>query len=115
MIKHRRKVANLPDELLRYALQSDPQKVVATIERLAGEVRITVEDDGVRRREEERRQTEDVLNAPCRNEMKDYYGGLVGEETIGLCRLRMVGMVVDGARVEASEGGTRVSVWWAEK
>jgi len=111
MIKHRRKIANLLDELLHYALQSDPQKVVATIERLAGEVRITVEDDGVRRREGERRQAEDILNAPCRNEMKDYYGGLAGEETIGLCRLRIVGMMVDGA----CDGGTRVSVWWAEE
>ena len=115
MIKHRRKIANLLDELLHYALQADPQKVVATIERLTGEVRITVEDDGARRLEEERRQAEDILNAPCRNEMKDYYGGLAGEETIGLCRLRIVGMMVDGARIEACDGGTRVSVWWAEE
>ena len=115
MIKHKRRIANLLDELLNYALQSDPQKVVATIERLGDEVRITVEDDGVPRCEEERRQAEDILNAPCRNEMKDYYAGLVGEETIGVCRLRIVGMMVDGARVEAGEEGTRVNVWWAEE
>ena len=115
MIKHRRKIANLLDELLHYALQAEPRKVVVTIECLPDEVRITVADDGSPRSEEERQQAECILNAPCRNEMKDYYGGLAGEETIGLGRLRIVGMMIDGARIEPGNGGTLVSVWWAQE
>jgi len=115
MIKQKRKIVSLLDELLHYALQGDPQKVVVAVECLPDKVRITVEDDGAQRSEEECRQAECILNAPCRNEMKDYYSGLAGEETIGLCRLRIVGMMVDGARVEPGDKGTRVSVWWARK
>lgn len=39
----------------------------------------------------------------------------VGSLASDYCRLRIVGMMVDGARVEAGDGGTRVSVWWAEE
>lgn len=115
MIKQKRKIVSLLDELLYYALQADPQKVVITIEDLTDEIRITVEDDGAQRNEEECRQAECILNTPCRNEMKDYYSGLAGEETVGLCRLRIVGMMIDGARVEPGDKGTRLSVWWAQK
>ncbi|MDY7040659.1 MAG: ATP-binding protein [Chloroflexota bacterium] len=115
MIKQKRKIVRLLDELLCYALQADPQKVVVTIEDLTDEIKITVEDDGAQRSEEEFRQAEYILNAPCRNEMKDYYSGLAGEETVGLCRLRIVGMMIDGARVESGDKGTRLSVWWAQK
>ncbi|MBC7248976.1 MAG: sensor histidine kinase [Anaerolineae bacterium] len=115
MIKQKRKIVSLLDELLYYALQADPQKVVVTIEDQEGEIRITVEDDGAQRSEEECRQAECILNAPCRNEMKDYYSGLAGEETVGLGRLQVVGMMIDGARVEPGDKGTRLSVWWAQQ
>ncbi|MDY6875370.1 MAG: hypothetical protein SWK90_04080 [Chloroflexota bacterium] len=115
MIKQKRKIVSLLDELLHYAFQTDPQKVVVTIEELTDKVRITVEDNGTRRNEDECRQAECILNVPCRNEMKDYYGGLAGEETIGMCRLRIVGMMVDGAHIEPCDEGTRVSIWWARK
>jgi len=115
MIRHGRKIINLLDELLHYALQANPQKVVVTVECLPDKVSITMEDDGARRSEEERRQAECVLNAPCRNEMKDYYGGLAGEETVGLARLRIAGMMVDGAQITRGDEGTRLSVWWAQK
>ena len=74
-----------------------------------------MEDDGARRSEEERQQVEQILNAPCRNEMKHYYSGLTGEETITLCRLRIVGMMIEGGRVESGDEGTRVSVWWGQE
>ncbi|MBC8446231.1 MAG: hypothetical protein H8D78_00635 [Chloroflexi bacterium] len=115
MLKQKRKIVRLLDELLYYALQADPRKVVVTIEGLADETRITVEDDGTRRDEEECQQAECIMNAPCRNEMKDYYSGLAGEKTITLCRLRIVGMMIEGGRVESGDEGTRVSVWWGQE
>jgi len=115
MLKQKQKIVSLLDELLHYALQADPQKVVVTIEDLTDGVKITVEDDGTRRSEEKCQQVECILNTPCRNEMKDYYSGLAGGETVGLCRLRIVGMMIDGGRVEPGDKGTRVSVWWARK
>ena len=115
MIKHGRKIINLLDELLHYALQANPQKVVVTVECLPDKVSITMEDDGAQRSEEECRQAECILNEHCLNEMEDYYSGLAGEETVGLARLRIVGMMVDGAQIACGDEGTRFSVWWAQK
>ncbi len=36
-------------------------------------------------------------------------------KTITLCRLRIVGMMIECGRVESGDEGTRVSVWWGQE
>jgi hypothetical protein len=115
MLSEKSKIESLIGELLHYALQSEPRKVVIAIEDLGDRIAITMEDDGAPRGESERRKAERYLNAPHRNELSEYYSGLVGEETCAPCNLRMVGMIVDGGKVDQGEPGTRLSVWWKHK
>lgn len=113
MLKQKQKIIHLLGELLQYSLQGEPQKVVITIEDLSDRVQITVEDCGAERSDEECWRAQCLLNAPYRNEMRDYYSGLAGEETVGPCDLRVVRMMVDGGTIESGDSGTRLSVWWA--
>ena len=112
MLKEKQKIAHLLGELVSYALASEPEKVTVTIEDLTDVIQITVEDIGARRDENACQQAECLLNSARRNELKDYYRGLVGEESLGPCNLRIVGMMVDGGSIEQSESGTRLTVWW---
>jgi hypothetical protein len=112
MLSEKAKIESLIGELLHYALQSEPRKVVITIEELEGRIAITVEDDGSPGSESQRRQASQYLNAPHRNELSEYYSGLMGEETCAPGNLRMVGRIVDGGTVELGDSGTRLRVWW---
>ena len=115
MLKEKHKIVQLLDELLQYSLEAGPQKVVITVEDLADQVQITLEEVGAQRSGEECRQAERFLNAPRRNELQDYYGGLAGEESCGPCNLRVVGMMVDGGRLEQCKSGMQLSVWWQQE
>jgi hypothetical protein len=112
MLREKHKIAHLLGELVPYALESEPQKVTITIEDLADKIQITIEDVGAQRDEYECQQAGQFLKASGRNELKDYYSGLAGEDPLGPCNLRIVGMMVDGGCVEQSECGTRLTVWW---
>jgi hypothetical protein len=112
MLRQKQKIANLLDELLHYVLQTEPSKVTIEIEDLGQRVQVTVRDTGPRRSTREYRQAERFLNAPQRSELRDYYGGLAGEESCGPCNLHLVGMMVDGGHIEATETGTQLTVWW---
>jgi len=112
MLRQKIKIASLLDEVLHYVLQTEPSKVTIEIEDLAERVQVTVQDVGPKRSTREYRQAERYLNAPRRNELKDYYSGLAGEESCGPCNLHLVGMMVDGGHIEATETGTRLTVWW---
>ena len=100
--------------LMPVALAGEPQKVTITIEDLADEIHITVEDTGAQRDERACRDAQRQLNGSGRNELRDYYGGLAGEDHLGPCDLRIVGMMVDGGSVERGEGSTRIKVWWKQ-
>ncbi|MCD4737970.1 MAG: hypothetical protein K8R89_01750 [Anaerolineae bacterium] len=112
MLNEKQKIVHVLDELLNYALCNHPQKVTITIEELADRVQITVEEIDVQLSECECQEAERFLNTPCHNEMREYYGGLAGEETLYPRNLRIVGMMVDGGRLESCESGTHLSVWW---
>jgi len=112
MLKEKQKIAHLLGELVPYALACEPQKVTIAIEDLTDVIQVTVEEIGPQRDENECRQAERLLNSSGRNELKDYYSGLAGEESLGPCDLRIVGMMVDGGSIERSERGTRIVVWW---
>jgi signal transduction histidine kinase len=112
MLRDKQKIVRVLDELLNYAMHEDPQEVTITIEEKDDRLEIAIEDIGIQLSEEECRQAERYLNTPRRNEMRGYYGGLLGEETLYPHNLRIVGMMVDGGRLEGCEGGTRLSVWW---
>lgn len=112
MLREKQKIVRLLDELLNYSLRCDPQKVTITIEDLGERVQITLDDSGVQLDAQECQHATQFLNAPCRNEMREYYSGLAGEETLSAHNLRIVGMMVDGGVLENSDGGTRLSVWW---
>ena len=112
MLREKQKIAHLLGELVSYVLASEPQKVTIMIEDLTDVIRVTVEDMGARRDENACRQAEGILNSSGRNELKDYYSGLAGEEHLGPCDLRIVGMMVDGGSIEQSECTTRITVWW---
>ena len=112
MLKQKTKITGLLDELLNFALLFEPQKVTFTIEDLGEKIQIIVEDIGSQIGESECRQADRFLNAPRRNELADYYSGLAGEESCAPCNLRMVGMMVDGGRIETDDAGTRITVWW---
>jgi len=112
MLKEKQKIAHLLGELVPYALVGGPEKVTITIEDLTDVIQVTMEDMGAQRDENACRQAERFLNISGRNELKEYYSGLVGEESLGPCDLRIVGMMVDGGSIEQIEGGTRISVWW---
>ncbi len=112
MLKQKTKIVGLLDELLNFALLAEPQKVTFAIEDLGERIQITVQDIGSQIGERECRQAERYLNAPRRNELADYYGGLAGKESCALCDLRVVGMMVDGGRIETDDAGTRITVWW---
>ena len=90
MLKEKQKIIHVLDELLNYALRSHPQKVTITIEELPDRVKITLEDIGLHMSESECREVEKLLNTPVHKEMRYYYGGLAGEETI-FPRLRLLG------------------------
>ncbi|MBN1640898.1 MAG: sensor histidine kinase [Anaerolineae bacterium] len=115
MLREKHKITHLLGELISYALAQEPQRVTITIEDLADRIQVTVEDTGAQRDERECQQVERFLNAAVRNELKDYYSGLAGEGSLEPCNLRVVGMVVDGGRVERREAGTRLTVWWARE
>jgi hypothetical protein len=112
MLTEKQKIAHLLGELVPYALDNEPQKVTITIEDLGKKIQVTVEDVGAQRDAGECRQAECFLNISDRNELKDYYGGLAGEESIGPCNLHIVGMLVDGGCIEQCASGTRLTVWW---
>ena len=112
MLKEKQKIAHLLSELVSYTLACEPQKVTITIEDLTDVIQVTVEDMGAQRDENACRQAQRFLNSSGRNELKDYYSGLAGEESLGPCNLRIVGMMVDGGSIEQSECGTRIVVWW---
>jgi hypothetical protein len=112
MLREKQKIAHLLGELVSYALEGQPQKVTITIEDLRDMIQITVEDVGAQRDEQACRQAEGLLNIADRNELKDYYSGLAGEESLEPCNLRLVGMMVDGGSIEQSASGTRLTVWW---
>ena len=115
MLKQKKKIAHLLGELLHYVLEAEPQKVTITIEDLQDRIQVTVEDTGAQRDAKECREGESLLNISGHNEMRDYYSGLAGEESLGPCNLRIVGMMVDGGHVEACESGTKLTVWWQQE
>ena len=112
MLREKHKITHLLGELVAYALECEPQKVTITIEDLADRIQVTVEDAGAQRDQNACQQGERMLNLSGRNELREYYSGLAGEETLGPCNLRIVGMMVDGGHIESHETGTRVTVWW---
>jgi signal transduction histidine kinase len=112
MLREKQKIVHMLDELLNYALRSRPKKVTITIEELEDRVQITVEDMGIKLSESECKKVQHFLNSPSRNEMREYYGGLAGEETLDPRNLRIVGMMVDGGQLENCQSGARLSVWW---
>ena len=99
-------------ELLHYVLEAEPQKVTITIEDLEDKIQVTVEDVGAQRDADECLEGESFLNTSGRNELRDYYSGLAGEESLGPCNLRIVGMMVDGGHIEPCDAGTKLTVWW---
>jgi len=112
MLTEKQKISHLLGELVPYALESEPQTVTITIEDLGERIRITVEDTGTERDAGECLEAEDLFRRAGRNEFKDYYTGLAGEEALGPCNLRIVGMMVDGGTIEQCEKGTKLTVWW---
>ena len=112
MLKEKQKIAHVLGELVSYALAGEPQKVTITIEDRTDVIQITVEDMGAQRGKNVCRQAESHLNSAGRGELKDYYSGLAGEEHLGSCDLRIVGMMVDGGSIEQSSDATRTTVWW---
>jgi hypothetical protein len=115
MLKEKQKIAHLLGELVPYVLAGEPRIVTITIEDLTDTIQVTVEDVGAQRDENACRQAEGLLNISGRSELKDYYSGLAGEEHLGPCNLRIVGMMVDGGSIERSECGTRIAVWWKQE
>ncbi|MEA3308688.1 MAG: hypothetical protein U9Q70_04145 [Chloroflexota bacterium] len=112
MLNEKQKIVHVLDELLNYALYNHPQKVTIKIEELAGQVQITVEEINVQLSARECQAAERFLNTPRHNEMQEYYSGLAGEETLSPRNLRIVGLMVDGGRLESCESGTQLSIWW---
>ena len=114
MLKQKQKITHLVDELLHYVLETKPEKVVITIQDLPDRVQMSIEQVGTPCNEQESRRVECLLNAPQRNELRDYYSGLAGEEDCGSCNLRVVRMLIDGGHIEPTERGTRLTVWWKQ-
>jgi hypothetical protein len=113
MLKQKQRITHLMDELLHYVLETQPKKVVITIQELPDDrVQMAIEQVGTPCNEQEARRVERLLNAPQRNELRDYYSGLAGEEECGSCNLRVVRMLIDGGHIEATEQGCRLTVWW---
>jgi len=112
MITEKQKIAHLLAELVPYVLESEPQKITITIEDLGDKIQITVEDSGKKRDATECLRAEPLFKAGGHDQFKDYYSGLAGEELLGPCNLRIVGMMVDGGHIEQSEAGTKLTVWW---
>ena len=115
MLRQKQKIIHVLDELLNYALKDKPRKVMITIEDLDDKVKITLEDEGALVGEQECQEAQAMLNAPHRNELADYYGGLAGGESFGTCGLRLARLMVDGGTVEACGSGIRLSVWWQQE
>ena len=114
MLKQKQRITHLMDELLHYMLESEPEKVIITIEDLSDRVQMSIDQVGMPCSEQECRRVERLLNAPRRNELRDYYVGLAGEEDCGSCNMRVVRMLIDGGHIEPTEQGTRLTVWWAQ-
>jgi hypothetical protein len=112
MLTEKKKIAHLLGELVPYALESEPQKVTITIEDLGERIQVTVEDAGTTRDVVECLDAECLFNVGGHSELRDYYTGLAGEESLGPCNLRIVGMMVDGGHIEQNETGTKLTVWW---
>jgi hypothetical protein len=115
MLKEKQKITHVLGELVAYALACEPQKVTITIEDMKDEIRLCIEDTGAQLDDAECRQAERFLNVSGRSELKDYYSGLAGEEHLGPCNLRIVGMMVDGGSIEQNRGSTRITVWWKQE
>ena len=112
MLTEKKKIAHLLGELVPYVLENEPQKVTITIEDLSERIQITVEDSGKKRDAAECLNAETLFNVRGHDQFKDYYSGLAGEELLGPCSLRIVGMMVDGGHIEQNETGTKLTVWW---
>jgi len=112
MLQEKHKIDGVLVELTRYVLQSHPTKVDIAIEDLGDRVRITLESHGARYTAGECQLEQQLLNAPGREELRAYYGGLAGEETTGACDLRVAALMVDGGTVEQIDDGVRITVWW---
>ena len=114
MFKQKARITHVLHELLHYALEAKTSRLVVTIEELDDQVHLTVEETGIPATPKQIRQANQLLNAPERSELSDYYSGLAGEETCTVCDLRVVALMVDGGHVEASDTGTRIRVWWRQ-
>jgi hypothetical protein len=112
MLTEKQKISHLLGELIPYALEGEPQRVTITIEDQGERIQVTVEDTGAKRGAHECLEAECLFGRAGRNELKDYYSGLAGEESLGPCDLRIVSMMVDGGGIEQSETGTKLTVWW---
>jgi hypothetical protein len=115
MLKQKKKIAHLMGELLHYVLEAEPQKVTITIEDLQDRIQVTVTDIGGQRNTQECLEAESCLKSSGHNELRDYYSGLAGEESLGPCNLRIVSMMVDGGHIETNESGTLLTVWWKQE
>ncbi len=112
MIKNKQKIIHILGELLNFGLRNQPQKVTITIEELEDRVEIALASPDIQASPQECREMERLLNMPLRDELRDYYSGLAGEEALALHNLRMVGMMVDGGRLEHCAEGGRLVIWW---
>jgi len=112
MLREKQKIIHILDELLSYALRVHPQLVTIKIEQREDQVHITLTEPSLNLSTRECQEIERLLNTPSRNEMREYYGGLAGEETLDPRSLRILGMIVDGGHIESREGEISLSVWW---
>lgn len=112
MLREKQKIIHILDELLSFALRSHPQQVTIAIEQREGLVRITLREPSLEFSPQECKEIEEILNRPSRQELREYYSGLAGEETLTPHGLRLVGMMVDGGHIESSKGEVSLTVWW---
>ena len=63
MLKQKQRITHLMDELLHYMLESEPEKVIITIEDLSDRVQMSIDQVGMPCSEQECRRVERLLNA----------------------------------------------------
>lgn len=111
----KRFIKGIIDELLANALEAGASKIDISVEQLPEALRIAVSDDGKGMPEQVREKVYTTLNQERRGEFDHYYGELAGESIVGR-GLNIVGMMVDYAEVESTQGkGTTVTVYRKNK
>lgn len=104
------KIEGIVHELLSNALDASSSEININISKNSEETIITIKDNGCGMDEKTLEIVKKILNQTRRDELEDYYGGLVGKSH-SASGLSIVGLLIDGSEITSNTtSGTSIKI-----